>query len=231
MNTRKMMVIALVVMVAFATTAVANWSEDFDSYGNGTGIIGQGGWEGWGGDPTWEAFVTDFVSQSAPHSIDITPTSDIIHQFTEYSAGQVIVSAYCYVPSSAVGEQYFILLDQYDHGGTTNHWAVQVMFGLGVVESQFDEITLPLIYNQWVEFRVEIDFDLDSMHLLYGGDTLLDGKPWTLGSSNDGLGVLNLACMDLFSNAGDDIYWDDITITSGVTATDDATWGQVKALY
>ena len=230
MNARKMVVISLIIRVAFATTAVADWSEDFDSYGNGTGIIGQGGWEGWDGNPAWDAFVTDFVSQSAPHSLDITPTSDVVQLFTGYNSGLVIVSAYCYVPSSAQGEQYFILLDDYTHGGPY-HWAVQVMFGLGVVESQFDEITLPLIYNQWVEFSVEIDFDLDSMHMKYDGVTLLNGKPWTLGSSNDGLGVLNLACMDLFSNAGDDIYWDDISVTTVITATNEATWGQVKALY
>ena len=229
MRKRTMVVLALVSIVAFASPAVADWSENFDSYANGSGIIGQGGWEGWDGNPAWDGYVTDFVSNSAPHSLDITPTTDAIHQFSGYTSGLVLVSAWCYVPSSATGEQYFILLDQYAHGGP-NHWALQVMFGLGIVESQFDGVLLDLIYNRWVEFTVQIDFDNDFMHVEYDGVTLVD-KPWTAGSNADGLGIANLACMDLFSNAGDDIYWDDISISTSITATDTATWGQVKALY
>ncbi len=229
MKTLAILGVALMTLVAFATIAVGDWSENFDAYSNGSGIIGQGGWEGWDGDPVWDAFVTDFVSRSGPHSVEITPSSDIIQQFSGYTSGQILVSAWCYVPSTATGEQYFILLDQYAHGGT-NHWALQVMFGLGIVESQFDNIAIDLIFDQWVEFTVEISFDTDNMHVEYGGTTLID-KPWTLGSSNDGLGIFNIACLDLFSNAGDSIYWDDLSITGGLTATEGATWGQVKALY
>ena len=63
------------------------WSEDFDSYDDGSSMHGQGGWEGWENDPTWTAYVTSDQSQSSPNSVDILPSSDLIHQFEGYTAG------------------------------------------------------------------------------------------------------------------------------------------------
>lgn len=230
MKAKLLLVFVLLASVALATTANANWSDDFESYAAGSGIIGQGGWEGWGGNPAWDAIVTDYISHGGLNSLAVTPVSDVIQQFSGYTIGTVLISAWQYIPSTATGEQYFILLDSYDHGGSTNHWALQLNFANGIVENQFEGSLLPLITDQWVELTVEIDLSLDLMTVEYDGVELVS-KPWTSGVNDDYMGALNIACLDLFSNGGDEIYWDDLTLTWGVTATEDTSWSEVKSLY
>jgi len=229
MKSYAIMLVSALALALLPAMATADWIDDFDSYANGSGLIGQGGWEGWAGGVATDAYVTNLYSHSAPHSVDIRPTTDVIQQFTNINSGICLISAWMYIPSSATGEQYFILLDQYSHAGA-NHWALQVMFANGIVESQFDNAILPLVTNQWVLFTVQIDFESDNMVVTYDGDVLIE-KPWTMGSSNLGDGILNLACLDLFSNGGASVYWDDILLDEFVTATAESSWGQIKALF
>jgi hypothetical protein len=229
MKLKAMYVLTIIVFTVFAMPAAADWLDNFDSYANGSGIIGQGGWNGWDGDPSWNAYVTDFVSRSGPHSLGVTPTSDVIQQFSGYASGLLMFEFWQYIPSTATGEQYIILLDTYAHGGP-NHWAVQLSYANGVVESQFDYVSLPLTFDQWVLTSILVDLGNDNLHIEYDGDVLID-KPWTMGSSNDGLGILDLACLDLFSNGGDEIYYDDLSLIWVITATKGVTWSKIKDLY
>lgn len=230
MKAKLMFALTVFAIVALATSASADWFEDFDGYATGSGLVGQGGWEGWGGDPVWDAVVTDAYSRSGPNSVDITPASDVIQQFSGYTTGTVVITAWQYIPGTAVGEQYFILLDAYDHAGATNHWALQLKFADGAVESEFDSAILGLVTDAWIELNVEIDLDLDLMTVKYDGDVLVS-KPYSAGTNNDFLGVPNIACLDLFSNAGDDVYWDDLSLIWLTTATEDTSWSRVKSLF
>ena len=65
--------VALGTLIWNPATAYADgdWFDDFDSYALGSGMHGQGGWEGWFGDPGADAFVTDAQALSGPHSLDI----------------------------------------------------------------------------------------------------------------------------------------------------------------
>ena len=66
------------------------------------------------------------------------------------------------------GQTYFILLSAYeDLMGQDNEWAVQLRFDsmLGVVEFEYfgEDAQLPLVTDQWVEIRCEIDLDQDPL--------------------------------------------------------------------
>jgi hypothetical protein len=218
-----------VLLVGLASPGFAEcvWTEDFDGYANGSGIIGQGGWEGWDGNPASDGFVTNFVSNSAPHSLASVPTTDVIQQFSGYTSGQYTISAWNYIPGNATGEQYFLLLNTYNHGGPYN-WSTQILFADGLVLSQNENLFLPLLYDQWVELLVEIDLDADTQSIYYGGN-LLSTKSWTEGVS--GGGVPEIACVDIFSNGGDEVYWDDFCLADLTTAVESSSWSAVKSLF
>jgi hypothetical protein len=77
------------------------WSDNFDSYADGSSMHGQGGWKGWDNDPIWTAYVTSAYSQSSPHSVDIKEDADLVHEYSGYTTGQYTFSAYVYVPSGS----------------------------------------------------------------------------------------------------------------------------------
>lgn len=202
---------AVGVLTCLPATVVADgsWFENFDSYVLGSGLHGQGGWKGWDNDPTWDAFVSDAFFLSAPHSVDIVANADLVHEYAGKTTGQWVYTAWQYIPSSFVGQTYFILLNTYSDGGAKN-WSSQVLFdSSGVVHSDFDGAELPLITNEWVELRVEIDLDADSQTFLYGG-TELYTKSWSEGVS--GGGALNIGAVDLFANGASSIYYDNMSL-------------------
>lgn len=203
--------------------ASADWSDDFDSYALGSGLIGQGGWEGWEGSPAADAFVTDVQAYSAPHSLECIPTTDIVQEFSEIS-GEWIMTAYCYIPTASTGLQYFIMLNTYDGVTSTFDWSVQVEFDSdgGTVTDYYSSAVTPIINDQWVQMRVEINLDLN-LYDLYYNDTFLASNAW------QSTGVNEIAALDIFSNGGSTIFWDDFTLI-GVSALEQTTWGHIKTI-
>jgi len=199
----------------------SEWIEDFDSYSNGQildGTSDDGGWKGWGNNSAYGATVTNTMSHSLPHSVDIHTDSDLVHEFSGYTSGQWVFTAWQYIPNDFVGESAFILLDIYSDPGTDNNWATQINFNstTNLVISEFEDVTLPLIKGQWVELRNVINLDNDTQYFYYDG-TLLTNKSWTEGVS--GGGVLDIAAVDLFANGASTIYYDDISLRYPYTLT------------
>jgi hypothetical protein len=124
------------------------------------------------------------------------------------------------------GDPYFILLSDYTDGaGDDNLWAVQLRFDieLGIVESEFDNKTLPLITDVWVEIRIDIDLNNDWVKMYYNDD-LLHQKEWSAGPENTGNGIVNLSAVNLFSDSSTPVYFDDFTIEEvgeGIIWSDD----------
>ena len=215
-------------LLLLVPAASADWSDDFDSYTAGSGLNGQGGWECWDDDPAFDALVSDAYALSMPNSAQILPTSDLVHAFTDYFAGQWVFTAWQFIPDGFQGQSYFLLLNTYNHGGPYN-WSCQVLFdSAGIVESYPELDTLPLIVGEWVELRIEIDFTADVQTFYYGGQVLYQ-KSWTEGVS--GGGVPNLGCVDLFGNNADPVHYDDCSIMEPGTAAEVTTWGQIKASF
>lgn len=191
------------------TLRIDYW-ETFDGYLQGSQLIGQGGWDGWNGNPTVGAFVSNERAHSTPLSVEVAGATALVRTFTGADAGLWTLSAWQYIPSSFSGNSYLLLLNTYSHGGAQN-WSGQIHFNsaTGRVISDFDIRTLPIITDEWVQIRFEINLDANVQRIFYG-DTELAAKSWTNGLS--GGGASNIAALGLFANGATSIYYDDIVV-------------------
>ena len=65
------------------------------------GSSGQGGWDGWAGNPGADAFVTDSMSYSSPNSLAVSGSADVVQTWGGITNGLWYAKAWTYVPSSA----------------------------------------------------------------------------------------------------------------------------------
>jgi hypothetical protein len=224
MKTRVFMISAAVALLALPGMALGQlWSENFDGYGVGP-LVPQGGWQYWDCVTNTDAIVTNAIARSAPNSAEITPSTDVVQAFAGVASGQWVISGYNYIPAGSFGEQYFILLNRWDCQGNWD-WSLDILFdaSAGLVSTVEGAGTAPLVYGEWVEVRVEIDLDTGTQTIYYNG-AVLDVIAWA------GTG---LAALDLFSNGGSSIYWDDLVLEEEAppVAVESSTWGKIKATY
>ena len=207
--------VAVLVLAAPATVQAQLFFDNFDSYGSGSTIIGQGGWEGWDSNPGADATVTSAQAASAPNSLAVSGGADVVQQFAGVSGGTWYAKVKTYIPSSQSGDAYFIILDEYNHGGPY-HWAVQLRFSAseGIVENVGGTdvpsgATTPIITDEWVPVIVEIYLDTNQYAVTYGG-TFMDSQQWTVE------GQLAVAAFDLFSDGSSESYMDDVWLDTEV---------------
>ncbi|HOZ38192.1 MAG TPA: hypothetical protein PLH64_05520 [Anaerolineaceae bacterium] len=199
----------------------ADWSDNFDSYPTGVALHGLGGWKGWFNAPAATAFTSATHARSAPNSVNITTTSDMVHEYDAVTSGEWVYTTWQYIPSDFLGESYFILLNQYDDAGTAMNWSVQVSFSSGtnlVLNTGATGGSLPLIKDSWVQLRLEFDLTNDTSAFYYGGQLLYQGT-WT--NEVSGLGINNLAAINLFANGATPIYYDDFSLAPKLGWSDD----------
>jgi len=203
-----------------STTTDVVWSDNFDSYSLGQFLDGtpdDGGWKIWNGSPDGDgAYVVDNQSLSNPHSVEILGKSDIVHEFTRICSGNWTFTDWVYVPTDFSDASCFILMSYYPTPYSYDIWQLAVIFngGTGFVKSYPSGPTLPLITGQWVELRVEIDFEADCLECYYN-DELLDEKKWTVDIYGNPGCYRNLAAVDLgwaYSYPDTPIYHDDLSI-------------------
>jgi hypothetical protein len=189
--------------------------DNFDTYAAGSTIGGQGGWEPWDLNPAADTTVVNTQSFTPPNSLLIAGGADVVHSFAGVNSGVWHARAMVFIPSTHSGETFFILLNQYAPGGP-NNWSAQVVFCLqncltgGAIPGMVASLggsdvggtgTIPLITNQWVEIRAQIDFSSNTYQLFYGG-VLFETSQWTV------TGLNQLQTMDLFSNGANESYMD-----------------------
>jgi hypothetical protein len=142
-----------------------------------------------------------FITSFSLSSIGIRVSKEA---FFDFSSNQIM----------PIGDPYFILLSDYTDGaGDENLWAVQLRFDIDlcVVESEFDNKTLPLVTDEWVEIRIEIDLNNDWMKMYYN-DEILHQKAWSAGPENTGNGIVNISAVNLFSDSQTSVYFDDLSL-------------------
>jgi len=193
---------------------MADWSDNFDSYENDQFLDGgpeDGGWHGWDGVPEAGAYVTDDESLNPPHSVELNLSEDLVHEFSGIDSGQWTFTTYVFIPGDIMGIPYFIMLNTYSDGGPY-HWSTQVAFDSNTEEviSEPELETLPLIFDEWVEIRVEIDFDADTQAIYYDGDLLVE-KSWSEGVSGPD-GLTEIQCVDLWSSGASEHYYDNFSL-------------------
>ncbi len=190
-----------------------DWVDDLDSYSTDTDIHGQGGWKGWGDDPSVGAMLVDDQAASAPNSVDIADASDVVREYTGVSSGQWTYRVWQYIPTGFAGESYFILLNTYIDTCTSEpdcSWSTQVSFdGTNVINSGGSGGILTARLDEWVPIQVDIDLDNDTQTFTYAGEVLYSG-PWTTEVST--AGVLNLGAVDMYANGATSVYYDDFSL-------------------
>jgi hypothetical protein len=189
--------------------------DDFEAYAPGSNMHGQGGWKGWDNNGGAGALVTNALSHSPMNSVDIIGASDLVHEFTGFNAGQWTLTAWMFIPGNSTANTYFIALNTYADLGPYN-WSTQVCFNTaaGVVVDDIGAdcttgATLPIVTDQWVEIRVEIDLTANTQQFFYNG-SMLYSDSWTEHVS--GAGAVNIAAIDLFANASDSVFYDDVSL-------------------
>jgi hypothetical protein len=231
---RKMLVIGVLFLFLGASatlcvSAVGPWSDNFDSYTDGQlldGTSDDGGWQGWASNPGAYGTVTSDESHSSPYSVAIADASDCVHLYGD-TTGEWNFIAWQFIPIGQSGGTYggtfFIMNDVYTNGGADTHWAVQIQFDNvnNVLYPQFETEypVMPIIYGQWVQIRVHINFDTDWFQFYYN-EQLLYEKAWTNGVQGLDDGTLCFAALDLFADGSTVVYYDDL---SWLPATEELT--------
>lgn len=202
--------------------AGTTWSDGFEGYTLGSDIVGQGGWEFWGGASSSSfARITSTPVYAGTQALQIRGVSgkeggksvadDIVHQYSGCADGVYLFTVWQFIPVEASGgTTYLVMLNQYDQNGEDNNWSTQIKFDPdeNTVESEFDGVTLPLVKGSYTKICIIIDLDNDLQTISYNGKHLIT-KSWTNGMNS--AGILNIAAVDLFANtlSNVDIYYDD----------------------
>ena len=208
---------ALVLLVCFAVSsgrAAAAVFDDFESYAVGSNLHGLGGWAGWGGNASAGALVSSAFAFSPTRSVNITGASDLVHTFSGATNGQWVVSVMQYIPSTSTGTNYVILMNTYrpPYGAPDLNWSVQIQNNMVTGQTISDlggGASLPLIKDQWVEVRCEINLDANSVSEFYNGQ-LLSTHVWQGGSGGPGLNEIQ--ALDLFADNAAPVYYDDVSL-------------------
>lgn len=224
------------ILIAFTAGAQTTWVEDFDSYAPGA-LAAQSDWDFWLDNPAYEAFVVASPARSLPHSVEIQGNvSDVIAVLSGATTGYWTISSWSFIPGNCTGEQWWILLNTYDLPAGLFNWSCHVFLDPlnGLVRDYDGAATLPLIFDQWVEVKAEIDLD-NNLQTVYYNNQVLFHDSWTE-HSGDGGGQLQIACLDLWGGGRGGLdtsgFWDDILIEGNyVVPTEQTSWGNVKSLF
>jgi hypothetical protein len=211
----------LAAMLCLSVTASAQWSDDFDSYAPGP-LTPQSNWVIWPGGN--DVDVTNLYAQSGSQSIQLGPLSDVVQQFAQYT-GKYTFKAWSYIPSTYTGQGYFIMNDTWDGGTSTFEWCVQCYYNQpdntfhGWAGSGSDLSFAPYTVDTWNEIQVFYYFDDDWMTVVFNGHICDDpavadhptlGPGYTIsgGTFGGGSQQVGLEAVDLFSDTGNELYYD-----------------------
>lgn len=209
--------VAVALAVGTSSAFAQYVTYDFDSYTLGS-IGGQGGWEGWTGNNAVAGTVTAEKAFSGTQSLKVVKGNDTVHPFSSVSSGQWTLSMQQYVPSTASGSAWTILLNRYP---SSLNWSVQTYTDIDaetVTELEgsggaADPVgsSIALVKDQWVELRYEIDLTANSVSAYYNG-SLIATHNWQFS------GINQLQAMDLYPDEGTEtglvgaIYYDNVKL-------------------
>ena len=155
-------------------TAPVGWSENFDSYGVGSDINGQGGWQNIQVFRPTPLKVSSTYSRSGGTSLELTPQTQqgdiriVGHPCPQATGGIWEVCFWWYVPDST--EHAFFQIDDQLHARelSCDHEYLTLWDGATLVPAT-------LITDRWVPVRYLVDLDNDSYQVWYDGDSLYTG--------------------------------------------------------
>jgi hypothetical protein len=219
--------------LASAASAQVPFVDNYDSYTVGSVINGQGGWKQWASAANASSIIEDSTTGFARsgHSVSVNAivggdTSDLVHEFSGFTSGQHTLSAYTYSATGAVDKWYFLILSQYSDVGPFN-WSAQVTMDPTTSLWAADHggstpVTGPLIHDQWVELRAQIDLTADTGEIFYNGVSVAPPYCWSCGVFGGPVNpaAFKIAAVDLYHNPASTTpsgraYWDDFSLKNG----------------
>lgn len=224
-----------------ATACSSTGFDDFQSYALDSHVIGQCGWVGWDGSTFNEVVVADpagTARESGAQGIRqqrCRPSVLGLHQRILGILHQAVHSEHPegYGPNKTTS---LILMNKYTTRGVKG-WALTLTCNLGtdqVFDAEGGDGFYPVVYDQWVNIRVEIDLEHNVRAVYYNGARIGFG-PWysTLDTTNH---AKSLAAVDLWADQVNEIYYDDIAITRAAqlaqrAADDLTTHGRLEGRY
>src|ERR1017187_7895068 len=161
-------------LAVLARPVAAQVFDDFESYAVSSNLHGQGGWAGWMGNASAGALVSTNFAFSPTRSVNITGASDLVHTFSGATNGQWVFSVRQYIPSTSTGTTYVVLMNTY-RPPTDLNWSVIIQNNMDTGQTISDlggSAALPMVKDQWVEVRCEINLDAKSVSEFYNGQLL-----------------------------------------------------------
>jgi len=124
------------------------------------------------------------VAYSGTNCLEIVGTrDDLVPNWPQQTSGQWMLKVMQYCPSNvaAAGKMYFGALSEYDGAAETVGWVGSLIADFGTGKAYCEEdpaIQVDLVYDTWVELRVEIDLNSQAAHFYYN-DVYLATRPAT----------------------------------------------------
>jgi hypothetical protein len=220
---KKTLLLGALGLACLTSSASAQYVEDFESLTLGQ-LDGQGGWHGWGAiNTTWANVSADQNNTPAgSQSAKLETGADSVKEF-QHTSGKWTVKADVFVPTGFSGKTWFLLLNQYSDPGPWQ-WSMQMGFNgsTGMMECECGVLTTdPLVLDQWVDIRFEVDLDGDSVQAFYNtavNPNAIATWAWSSGSFGaDAFTSNSLACIDLYPDpaALGAVYYDNIEVIAG----------------
>lgn len=215
---KKAILIGIAAVAFSPALALAQWSDGFESYGDGQLLYNVGGWTGWDDSSGAAGTATSARAHSGNQSISAGASADAIHPFSgEYTSGQWTLSAWMFLGrDDHSADTYFIVNNEYNHGGPYS-WTIQMQFDV-TTQTVIDDYAafrvgspLDIAYDRWAEIRIDFDLDNDTQTTWYDGQQLSTGIMAYAG------GPLAIANIDLYST-GATAYYDDFNIVPAPSA-------------
>lgn len=183
------------------------WRGDgFDTYPANAVLDDVAGWFGWDNVSAAAGRVDATRARTGAHSLLVGGTTDAVHPGIGIGSGQWVFTAWQYIPTGGLagGDVQLIMNNVYSHGGPY-HWTGELWCrgSTGQVSDQWRTSTpQPIVFDQWVEFRLEIDLDANLVKNYYNGGLVSQGPYAVRG------GPAVIETVDLWSTGGT-CNWDD----------------------
>jgi len=210
--------ILLAAILSVAQNAPAAVFEDYETYLVGSNLSGQGGWAGWTNDPNASGLVSSNFSFSPTQSVSISGSNNLVRALVGATNGIWVFSVKQYIPSTSSGTTYVSLLNIYrpPFGAADLNWSVRIQNNMTtgqVISDLGGGTTRPMVMDQWVDVRCEINLASNSVSEFYDGQ-LLSTHSWQAGAGSNQIQALDLAAQN-----GGPAYYDDMNLVELLTYT------------
>ena len=218
-STQRLLLPLSAISIALAGTATAQtWSDDFETYANGSALETQGGWTGWDGVTTAFTVVSNAQAQSGMQSIQANPGADTVYQFTPATTGKWEFIGHIYAPTGFTSDLDYMVMNKYAHFGPYE-WGswVSISGSTATVTCNCGGVgaaSAPLPFDRWVEIREVIDLDNDFADIYFDGQ-LLASYVWSDGfSGSTGHLVPAIEALDIYPTGGGmGLFIDNLSLT------------------